>query len=57
MKVFSHCPSKKMWQFSDTRTTLVDQYGYHVADVDGSGLDHNTGKRYEKGADGSWSDI
>ncbi len=57
MKVFSHCPSKKMWQFSDTRTTLVDQYGYHVADVDGSGLDHSTGKRYEKGADGSWSDI
>lgn len=42
---------------SGSTTTLVDQYGHHVADVDGSGLDHNTGKRYEKGADGSWSDI
>lgn len=42
---------------SGSTTTLVDQYGQHVADVDGSGLDHSTGKRYEKGADGSWSDI
>lgn len=42
---------------SGSTTTLVDQYGQHVADVDGSGLDHSSGKRYDRSPDGSWTET
>lgn len=38
-------------------TELLDEAGRHVADIDGSGRDANTGRRYDRDSNNNWHEV
>lgn len=50
-------PSSGRVSTGGSTSELLDEAGRHVADIDGSGRDANTGKRYGRDSNGNWHEV